>query len=169
MCAGVASSTATARDLECRCGRPNQTDVVDAFADVREQLADFEAALAVVLELERRSHQVAGLALGFRIAARERHAVIIFERRLAVERIDVREAAIERVEIRFFARGAKCGARTACVLPASARAIGQGLTDRACQTDHAEAAADAAQSFTSRGRCWCVLVLHDQSPLPAAA
>ena len=43
--------------------RANHADVVGAGADVREQLADLEAALAVSREFERRLHQGAGLGV----------------------------------------------------------------------------------------------------------
>ena len=44
--------------------RADDADVVDVLGGVREQLADLEPALAVLLELERRGERGPGLALG---------------------------------------------------------------------------------------------------------
>ena len=67
-------------------------------ADVREQLADLHAALAVLLERERRSHQRAGLALGGDRAAGQRLAVVLVEHRLGIEAVDLRQAAVHEQE-----------------------------------------------------------------------
>ena len=45
--------------------------VVDALADVREDVADLDAALPVVLELEGRSERGAGGAFGFQVRVRQ--------------------------------------------------------------------------------------------------
>jgi hypothetical protein len=59
-------------------------------AHVRPQLAELQAGLAVLLELERRLHQVAGLALRLHRAAGQRLTVVLVEHRLGVEAVDVR-------------------------------------------------------------------------------
>jgi len=56
----------------------------------REQLADFDAALAVALKLEGRAERAGGLALGAQVRTRQRFAVILVEQRLGIEGIDVR-------------------------------------------------------------------------------
>ena len=63
------------------------------LADVREELADLDAALAVLLELERRRERRAGAPLGLQ-RDRQRLAGVLRERRLGVERVDVRRAAV---------------------------------------------------------------------------
>ena len=61
---------------------------------VREQLADLDAALAVLLELERRGERGAGLALGRQVRHRQGLAGVFVQRRLGVERIDVGGPAV---------------------------------------------------------------------------
>ena len=78
--------------------RADHADVVGARADVREELADLEAALAVALERERRLHQRAGLALGRDGAARQRLAVVLVEHRLRIEAVDLRQPAVHEQE-----------------------------------------------------------------------
>ncbi len=73
--------------------RADHADVVDHPGRVREQVADFDPALAVLLELEGRAHGRAGLALGGQIG-RHRLAVVAVEHRLGVERVDVRRPAV---------------------------------------------------------------------------
>ena len=67
-------------------------DVVDVPGRVLEQLADLDAALAVLLELERRGERRPGLPLGRQVLRRQRLAGVFLERRLGVERIDVATA-----------------------------------------------------------------------------
>ena len=50
-------------------------------ADVREQLADLDAALAIFAELERRGKRRAGLALGAQIVDRQRLAGVLRQQR----------------------------------------------------------------------------------------
>jgi hypothetical protein len=71
---------------------------------LREGLADFEAALAIALELERRRQRRACLALG-RITDRQRFSGILGEFRLGIECIDLRRAAVEKKCTSRFARG----------------------------------------------------------------
>ena len=49
-------------------------------ADVREELADLDAALAVLLELERRREGGAGLAFGAQVGRRQRLAGVLLAR-----------------------------------------------------------------------------------------
>ena len=70
--------------------RPDDGEVVDAFADVGEHAADRDAALAVLLEGERRGEDVAVVVeLGALDPGRHRLAVIAVEQRLGVERVDL--------------------------------------------------------------------------------
>ena len=77
-----------------RVHRANHRDVVDVLGDVRKQFAHLDAALAVLLELERRLKRRAGVALGLQIVHRQRLAVQFGQRRLRIERIHVRRSAI---------------------------------------------------------------------------
>ena len=54
-----------------RVHRTNHRDVVDVFRDVRKQFADFDAALAVFFEFERRLKGRAGAAFGRQIIHRQ--------------------------------------------------------------------------------------------------
>ena len=69
-------------------------DVIDAFADVRKELADFNAALAIFLELVRRLESRAGFAFGAQIFHGQKFARIFSQSRLGIERINVGRAAI---------------------------------------------------------------------------
>ena len=63
--------------------RADDADVVDATRRrAAKMLADFDAALAVLLELERRGKRGAGLALGRQVADRQRLAGVLVERGL---------------------------------------------------------------------------------------
>ena len=79
--------------------RTDHRDVVDALADVGKDLADFDPALSVALELEGRPHDGPGSAFGDQVhALGELLAVVFVEGRFGVERIDVgRTAAQEQV------------------------------------------------------------------------
>src|SRR5467141_2643575 len=74
------------------------TEIVGAFAEVRENLADLRAALAELLELEWGLEQVAGLALRSQIGRRHRLAVILGEHRLGIEGVDLAGTAVEEQE-----------------------------------------------------------------------
>ena len=66
---------------------------------VREKLADRDAALAVLLEFERRAQQVAGLARNdARLGERQGLAVVAIEERLVIEGVDLRGAAMHEQE-----------------------------------------------------------------------
>ena len=71
-------------------------DVVNALADVGKNLADFDPALAVALELEGRPHHRAGAALGDQMHAVGKFLAVVFvESRFRIKRIDVGWAAVE--------------------------------------------------------------------------
>ena len=62
---------------------------------VREQLADLDAALAVLLELERRAERRAGLRSVLQIATRQLSGrAYLVRARLGIERIHVRRPAV---------------------------------------------------------------------------
>src|SRR3954464_5178141 len=63
-----------------------------------KDLADLRAALPVAFEPERRTHQVAGLALSAQVAASQWLPMMFIEHGLGVERIDLRHAAIHEQE-----------------------------------------------------------------------
>ncbi len=76
--------------------RANDADVVDAAGGVREQVAHLDTGLAVSLKLERRGEGGAGLAFGAEVGARQQFAGVFRQRRLGIERIDVRRAAVHK-------------------------------------------------------------------------
>ena len=80
---------------------------VHVRAQFRENLADFDAALAVFLEFERGFEQVAGFALGLQIAVGNRFAVELVEHRLGIESIDLGRAAVQKQEDDVFGAGGK--------------------------------------------------------------
>ena len=69
-------------------------DVVGDAAKAGPDLADVHAALAIFLESERRSHQLAGLALRFDFSPRHGLAVIFLQSRLGVETVDGGETTV---------------------------------------------------------------------------
>jgi hypothetical protein len=76
----------------------NPADIVRDLAQVRPQLADVHSALPVLLEFEWRLHQLAGPPLRLDIATRQRLAIVLFQRRLGIETIDRRTAAVHEKE-----------------------------------------------------------------------
>ena len=69
---------------------PDDGDVVDALADVAENLTDLDAALTVALEREGGPHHGTGSCFGYQVhALREFLAVVFVEGRFAVEGIDM--------------------------------------------------------------------------------
>src|SRR5260370_6314460 len=73
----------------------NHAQIVSARAQLREDLADLQAALPVTLKCERRFKQVAGLALRTQVASRNRLAVILAQLRFGVERVHLRGSAVQ--------------------------------------------------------------------------
>jgi len=76
--------------------RADDADVVNAAGDVRKQLADFDAALAVFLGFERRRKRRSRLAFSGAMNARQRLAGVLIQEWLGVERIDLRHAAVPK-------------------------------------------------------------------------
>ena len=90
----------------------DEADVVDVPGDVREQLADFDAALAVLAELPGRLQQVAGLGeLHARLGERQRLAVVARSSGLESNVSTCDGPPFMNRKITRFARGAKCGLR----------------------------------------------------------
>src|SRR5205085_12246697 len=76
--------------------RSDHAKVVGALPDVGENVADFDAALAVLLETEGAGQGAAGLALGLEAeAGGQGLAGVGCQRGLRVEGVDVAGAAIE--------------------------------------------------------------------------
>src|SRR5262245_26377277 len=80
--------------------RTDDAQVVDAFAHVREEVADRDAALAAWLELPQRLHQRADRAVGERERAfdGQRLAVIAREALFRIEGVNRRRAAVHEQE-----------------------------------------------------------------------
>ena len=74
--------------------RADPAHIVGDLAKVRPQLADIHSALAVLLELERRLHQLAGPALGLDPAAGNRLPIVLLKRGFGIERIDGGAASV---------------------------------------------------------------------------
>ena len=81
----------------------NDAHVIDAAANVRENLADMRAAFAVLLKLKRRFEQVAGRRRNDAgQSKRQRLTMIAFEQRFVIERIDLRRTAVHEQENDLF-------------------------------------------------------------------
>ena len=130
--------------------RADHGDVVDVFGHVRKQFADFDAALAVFLELERRGKRGPGLALGQQVAARQLPARVFRQRRLGIERIDLRRPAVGNKWMTRFARGAWGGLRASGFSDSAARAGAASINPR--QGQGGQAHARASQQFPPRKR-----------------
>lgn len=101
--------------------RANHAQVVGVLGDARKQLADLDAALAVLLERKRRAKGRAGLALG-REVQRNGFPVELSELGLRVERIDLRRAAVHEQEdhalgLRGQGRFLRCHRRAGVITP----------------------------------------------------
>ena len=77
-------------------GGADNADVVDGLRGVFEEFADFDAALAVFFELERRRKSCAGFAFGFWILEREHFARVFFDRGEGIKLFAV--GAVEKFE-----------------------------------------------------------------------
>jgi hypothetical protein len=133
--------------------RADDADVVGAGAHVREELAHFEATLAVAREAERRLHQRAGLAFGGHGAARERLAVILRQHRLRIEAVHLRQPAVHEEEDDVFrARGMVQALRELRRRGLAGGEAGglERVADQAGERHHAEAAADATERVAAR-------------------
>src|SRR5262245_34129703 len=78
--------------------RADDRQIIDAGGQVRENLADRGAALAVPLELERRGQHLGWAVVRDELRRRMRHldrlAIFLRQPRLRVERIDLRRPAV---------------------------------------------------------------------------
>ena len=124
----------------------DEADVVGAAADVRKQLAHLHAALAVLLERERRLEQAPGLPFGRDVPAGQRLPVVLVEHRLGVEAVDLRQAAVHEQEDDVLRPGGvverALRAGFAALLKPGGR---ERLADQAGERQHAEAVAHAAE------------------------
>ncbi len=73
---------------------PDHANVVDVFSHLGKEFADFNPALPVLFETERRSHEIAGLAFGLDVFPRHRLAVMFRQQRLGIEGVNGRKTAI---------------------------------------------------------------------------
>ncbi len=127
--------------------RVDDADVIDALAELRKNLADFDAAFAELLELERRLHQGAGLTFGLEVSAGIGFAVILGQFRFVVEAIDLGAPAIQEQVDNML------GLRREMRLPGSEWT---GMRLSACQQrekpHHAKAGAHRAQQVAAADR-----------------
>src|SRR2546422_10780105 len=84
---------------------PNNTEFIDDLRRVRKQLADFNPVLSILLESERGLHQIPGGELGAGRLVRQRLAVVLVQQRLVVERVDLREPALQEDDDDMFRLG----------------------------------------------------------------
>jgi len=140
------------------CARRSSTPIeritarfVGALSDVREQIADRQPALAVLLELPRLASVFADVVELRRLDLRgERLAVVLLQRRLRVEGIDLTRPAVhEQEEITLFALGAKCG-----FLGANGSAAFDGASARASSDANSAASAAAPKPLAERSSIW---------------
>jgi hypothetical protein len=74
----------------------DDTKIVDALPHLGENLAYFEPALTISAERKRRTHEVAGGAVRLDFWAGHRLAVMLVKKRLGIERVHLRPAAIHK-------------------------------------------------------------------------
>ena len=89
--------------------RSDDAKIIGAVADMGEQVADRDAALARVFEGPRRFHQRPGFFVGEseRALHRQRLTVIAIEPRLGIERIDARGTTVHEQKDHTFGAGSK--------------------------------------------------------------
>lgn len=128
----------------------NHADVINVRGDVREEVADFDAALAVRLELEGRLKGRARLALGLEIVHRQRLAVELGEHGLGIKGVHVRRPAVgEDVDDAFGLGGKLRGTRGERGVVADL--IGeQTRAEQLRQAQHPKAHAAAAEKIPPR-------------------
>lgn len=129
-------------------------DVIDALGDVLENLADFDAALAVFAELEWSWESGTGFTFGAEVFGGERFAGVFGERRFGVEGIDLGGASVhEQVDDPFgFDRemGVARGEGRGCSgVGFDELLIGERGLDERGQAESAHAHAAAAQQFAA--------------------
>ena len=135
---------------ELRRHAADDGDVVDTSRDVREEVADRRAALAVAVEVPRGRHDVAVL-VEHRARRLERHRLAGFlgQARLGVERVDVREPAGHVAEDDALDLRLEMGRLLAGLL----RGAGVGrICHQAGQGQHPESGRGRAQHLPARDR-----------------
>ena len=110
----------------------DDAEIVNALADFGEDLADFEAGLAVAFELPGRAHERAAGTVGADLGAGHGLAIVLSQGGLGVEGIYLRHAAIQKQEDDVFGFGGEMGC---------------GLQD-ALRTHQAEAAAELPEKLS---------------------
>ena len=133
--------------------RSDDANVVDALADIGEDLADLDAALAVLLEFERRAEGRAGLALGPEILGRQFLARVRVEHRLGVEGVDLRRPTVHE-QVDHPLRLRRQGGRLRRQRRAGSRRGGRsgertGFGQQPAERHRAEAHAGSAEHLTS--------------------
>ena len=147
-----------------RVHRADDADVFRNAADIGPQLAHFGVGFAVARELERRLHQVAGLALRENRAAGQRLPVVLLQHRLGIEGVHVRHAAVREQE------NDPLGARLEVQLLQHSRSARGGFgglqrtAEHVGERHHAEAPAHLGESLTARKRTRFVIARHVISP-----
>src|SRR6266567_7698193 len=139
-------------------------------AQVRENFADLDTALAIFSEAERRTHQITCPALRSEVSSRHGLPVVFGQHRLWVKCIDLRKTAVEEQKNDVLRPGGKLG-RLGCerVLERRGRSgLQQGTAEQVCQSHDAEPTAQLAQRLASRhsgnDARWNDLHLHLSAP-----
>ena len=83
----------------------DEAEVVDSLSDLRENLADLEARLAVALELPRTAHKGAAGAVRPDFGAGHGLAIVLGEGGLVVESVDLRHATVQKKKDDVFGLG----------------------------------------------------------------
>ena len=128
--------------------RADHGDVVDRLGGATEDVADLDAALAVLVEFERRGEGGAGLALGRECAAGQQLAGIFVEHRFGIERVDVRRAAVHEDVDDALGFGGEVGrVRAERIGRGGGRFLG--AHDQVAECERAEAHAAAVEQFAA--------------------
>lgn len=139
----------------------DDTDVVDALADVGKELADFDAALAVLFEFEGGLHERASFALVAEVATGHGLTVVLGEHWLGVEAVDVGEATVHEEEDDVLGSGFEVGILEHPGtrggggdggVAGERLGLGEGLADHAGEAHHGEAATDTAEGIAAVDR-----------------
>jgi hypothetical protein len=138
-----------------RVHRADDRDVINAPGDVGEQIADFDAALAVIFKLEWRLKRRAGAALGFEIVHRQRLAVEFGENRFGIKRVNVRRSAIgknvnDALGLARKMRGVRRQRTIACHFVSQRARAEQVRAEQLRQPQHAEAHSTATEKIPAR-------------------
>ena len=85
-------------DGQVRVHGTNDTDIVNALPDVVENLTHLDSALSISAEFEGGTQEVARRPFGGRVPAGEGLAMILIQRRLGIEGVNLGEAAVQKKE-----------------------------------------------------------------------